>query len=135
MAVGLKRSDRPAAAAKLGIFHPELDDRNADEVILCRMRQLANPATYPAFAAADLVISICKAKIDQAMAVLRGKIKGDARDELEDAAYWMLEVADLEQTPSQIADVLELVALRNIDRVNQFAHTKKLRGRPRKPKN
>lgn len=124
-----------AVAPRVSIFDPALDDRHADEVLLSRMTQLERPETYSGPTVVNLVIGIVEAKIAHVMAIWRGQAPGsdhDAREQLEDAACWVLELADVGTNgPDEVADALEVAARARIEAVSKFA---KKRGPKPKPK-
>ncbi len=115
-------------------------DPHADEVHRARMTQLERPETFSSATVVGLTIAIVEAKIAYAMSVWRGQASGsdrDAREQLADAACWVLELADLGTNgPDEVADALEAAARARINAVSKFAKKRgpkaKAKAAPRK---
>jgi len=87
------------------------NSRDADEVILARMRAVQAPdAFFPARAAVHLMAAIVRAKIDHALQLVRESSEEQAQEEAQaellDAAFWLLDATDIEHEPEHVASTL-----------------------------
>ena len=84
------------------------ESRDADEVLLARMRALRDPSLFlPLSAARNLAAAAVREKIAHSVKLVSAEKHEQALEQIEDAALWLLEVAhDIRADFDEVADCL-----------------------------